>query len=407
MRIYFLFTTLIILCCQFTFATVVASRLPCGDTTKIDSTYQKDVMDILHYIFNKKFLIDTQKTQKKINISIIPAIGYTLSTGYVIGLSGLTSFFTADSHRQNESVINLQAFYNSHHQQIFVAQANVFTNKDQIKCVTDLRINRYPDVTYGLGNRTTSSNANHIVYNYIRFYQTVLKKVSANLYAGGGYCLDYHYNIVEDGTANNALYSAFNRYGQTTSSRSSGFNLNVLFDTRSSSINPLKGTYANVFYRSNLTSLGSDSKWSSIQLDLRKYFKLSDHSKNVLAIWSYTWLSIAGKQPYLDLPSVGNDTYNNTGRGYETGRFRGKNMLYLEGEYRFGITKNGLLGAVVFASLQSYPRNVTGRIRSFIPAGGSGLRIKVNKKTNTNLAIDYAIGVDGSRGIFVNLGELF
>jgi hypothetical protein len=42
-----------------------------------------------------------------------------------------------------------------------------------------------------------------------------------------------------------------------------------------------------------------------------------------------------------------------------------------------------------------------------MPAGGFGLRIKVNKKTNTNLAIDYAIGVDGSRGLFVNLGEIF
>lgn len=406
MRIHFLFTILIVLCCQFIFATVVASRLPRSDTTRIDSTCQKDVIDILHHIFNKKKLIDTQETQKKINISFIPAIGYTLSTGYVIGLSSLTSFFTADSHRQNESLINLQAFYNSRRQQLFVAQSNIFTNKDQVKFATDLRISRYPDVTYGLGGRTTSSAANHIVYNYIRFYQTVLKKVSANLYAGAGYCLDYHYDIVEDRAVNNTI-SAFDRYGQTTSSRSSGFNLNVLFDTRSSQINPLKGTYANVFYRSNLTSLGSDSKWSSIQLDLRKYVKLSDHSKNILAIWSYTWLSIAGKQPYLDLPSVGNDTYNNTGRGYETGRFRGKNMLYLEGEYRFGITKNGLLGAVGFASLQSYPRSVTGKIRSFIPAGGFGLRIKINKKTNTNLAIDYAIGVDGSRGIFVNLGEIF
>lgn len=303
-------------------------------------------------------------------------------------------------------MINLQAFYNSRRQQFFLAQSNIFMNKDQVKFATDLRINRYPDVTYGLGNRTTSSAADSIIYNYIRFYQTVLKKVTPNLYVGAGYCLDYHYNIVDDGTTKNPT-SIFNRYGLTTSSRSSGFNLNVLFDTRSSPINSLKGTYANFFYRSNHISLGSDSKWSSIQLDLRKYVKLSDHSKNILAIWSYTWLSIAGKQPYLDLPSVGNDTYNNTGRGYETGRFRGKNMLYLEGEYRFGITKNGLLGAVGFASLQSYPRGVTSKIRNFMPAGGFGLRIKVNKKTNTNLAIDYAIGVDGSRGLFVNLGEIF
>jgi hypothetical protein len=42
-----------------------------------------------------------------------------------------------------------------------------------------------------------------------------------------------------------------------------------------------------------------------------------------------------------------------------------------------------------------------------VPAGGIGLRIKVNKKSATNLAIDYGIGINGSRGFFVNLGESF
>ena len=140
---------------------------------------------------------------------------------------------------------------------------------------------------------------------------------------------------------------------------------------------------------------------------MRKYFKLSDHSNNVLAFWSYTWITLNGRQPYLDLPSVGNDTYNNTGRGYAIDRFRGKNMLYLESEYRFGITKNGLLGAVVFANAQNYDRSVTTGLTKIIPAAGTGLRIKINKHSNTNLCIDYAVGTDNSRGVFVNLGEVF
>ena len=38
---------------------------------------------------------------------------------------------------------------------------------------------------------------------------------------------------------------------------------------------------------------------------------------------------------------------------------------------------------------------------------GFGIRIKVNKVSNTNIAIDYGFGLDGSHGFFVNLGELF
>jgi hypothetical protein len=140
---------------------------------------------------------------------------------------------------------------------------------------------------------------------------------------------------------------------------------------------------------------------------VRKYFKLSQHSNNVLAFWSYTWLTISGRQPYLDLPSVGTDTYNNTGRGYAIDRVRGKNMLYLETEYRFGITKNGLIGGVLFGNLESYPRNVITNVPKLIPAAGTGLRLKINKLSNTNLCIDYGIGTDNSHGVFVNLGEVF
>jgi hypothetical protein len=373
------------------------SPLPVGD-----SSGQKDIAGISHLIFKRDFKANPQEI-KKVYFSIIPTVGYTLSTGFTVGLSSVTTFFSGNDANNSESVINLQAFYDSRSQQTFMIQSNIFTVADQFKIVTDLRVNKYPDITYGLGGETTTLNARNIAYNYIRFYQTALKQITPKFYAGGGYCLDYHYDLTDHGTANNTV---FDDYGKTTSSRSSGINVNLLFDSRTNPVNSSGGAYANIFYRDNITALGSDSRWSSIQIDLRKYIRLSEHSNNILAIWSYTWLSLNGKHPYLDLPSLGNDTYNNTGRGYMINRFRGQNMLYLESEYRFGITKNGLLGAVIFGNLQSYPNSLTAQ-KSIIPAGGSGIRIKMNKHTNTNLAIDYAFGTGGSRGVFLNLGEVF
>jgi hypothetical protein len=371
--------------------------LPVGDTSG-----QIDIAGISHSIF-KRDLKAIPQQMKKVYFSIIPTAGYTLSTGFTVGLSSVTTFFSGSDASNTESVINLQAFYDSRSQQTFMIQSNIFTVADQFKIVTDLRVNKYPDITYGLGGETTTLNARNIAYNYIRFYQTALKQITPKFYAGGGYCLDYHYDLTDQGTAKNTV---FDGYGKTSSSRSSGINFNLLFDSRTSPVNSLAGGYANIFYRYNISALGSDSRWSSVQIDLRKYIRLSEHSNNILAIWSYTWLSLNGKQPYLDLPSVGNDTYNNTGRGYMINRFRGQNMLYLESEYRFGITKNGLLGAVIFGNLQSYPSSLTAQ-KSIIPAGGSGIRIKMNKHTNTNLAIDYAFGTGGSRGVFLNLGEVF
>lgn len=129
-----------------------------------------------------------------------------------------------------------------------------------------------------------------------------------------------------------------------------------MYDDRKNSINPDQGYYAHVVYRSNLTFLGSGNDWSSIQIDLRHYIRLPASSGNVLAFWNFDWLTVGGKPPYLLLPSTGWDPYNNTGRGYVQGRFRGKDMVYLESEYRFGITRNGLLGGVIFANAESFSK---------------------------------------------------
>jgi len=82
-------------------------------------------------------------------------------------------------------------------------------------------------------------------------------------------------------------------------------------------------------------------------------------------------------------------------------------MIYGESEYRFGISKNGLLGGVVFANTQSFSSRLNRQLRLFSPGFGAGARIKFNKFTNTNLCIDYGMGIDGSKGFAVNLGEVF
>ncbi|MDB5277863.1 MAG: hypothetical protein JWR61_2818 [Ferruginibacter sp.] len=131
-------------------------------------------------------------------------------------------------------------------------------------------------------------------------------------------------------------------------------------------------------------------------------------TKNILALWSFNWLTLAkSKPPYLLLPSTGWDDFYNTGRGYIQSRFRAKDMIYAEAEYRFGIAGNGLLGGVVFGNVQSFSKNLATQLAVLAPGFGAGLRVKLNKFSNTNLCIDYGFGTNGSRGVFLNLGEVF
>lgn len=70
----------------------------------------------------------------------------------------------------------------------------------------------------------------------------------------------------------------------------------------------------------------------------------------------------------------------------------------MEVEYRFGITSNGLIGAVVFANAESYSELQSNRFEKITPAVGAGLRGKVNKHSNTNIGIDYGVGTGGPHG---------
>lgn len=130
---------------------------------------------------------------------------------------------------------------------------------------------------------------------------------------------------------------------------------------------------------------------------------------HIIGFWTMGSLLMSGKQPYLEMPGIGWDMYNRTGRGYIQGRIRGENMWYGETEYRFPVSKNGLLGGVAFFNLTTATNEAKQQnlANEFAAGYGFGLRIKMSKKTNTNIAIDYGMGRNGSSGIFVNLLETF
>ena len=114
-----------------------------------------------------------------------------------------------------------------------------------------------------------------------------------------------------------------------------------------------------------------------------------------------------GKAPYLNLPSNGWDTYGRGGRGYLPGRIRGSDQIYIEAEYRWTLTRDGLWGAVVFVNGTSTMDPDTGIFSRLDHGAGVGLRIKFNKNTSTNLCLDYGWGRDDSHYFFLGMTEVF
>ena len=387
------------------------------DTAHFDTTgkihnaeywsHQRDLIDLGLLIIKKdpdKRLI--RKSDTRFAISAAPSPVFSLETGFGIDITGNAGFYLDRDSGTNMSSVLASVTGTNNKQLICPIQSSIWTKGNKYNFVGDWRFYIFPEQTYGLGGHTTLSDGYDLDYNYIRFYQFALRKVAKDFYIGPGVTVDYHFNIQQLGLKA-AQVTDYDTYGFSPTSLSSGVALDVLYDTRKNSINPEGGSvYANLVVRQNSTYLGSDGNWSSLILDVRKYFSVG-HKENVLAFWSYDWLTLAGNPPYLDLPSTAWDTYDNTGRGYIQSRFRSKNMLDLEGEFRYGILNNGLIGGVIFANAESFSDMGTNRFEVIAPGAGLGIRIKFNKFSKTNICFDYAWGMGGSNGLFLNLGEVF
>src|SRR4029079_1957740 len=136
--------------------------------------------------------------------------------------------------------------------------------------------------------------------------------------------------------------------------------------------------------RTYMKSLGSDVSHQMLWSDFRAYVHPFAAKRNTLAIWNYLWFTF-GTPPYLDLPAIGWDTYGRSGRGYLQGNIRGTNQLYTEFEYRLELSKNDMWGAVAFLNFMATTARGDGAFGTLDPGGGVGMRMKFNKRTNTNL----------------------
>lgn len=335
---------------------------------------------------------------------ILPEAGYSLQTRLLVELQGNIAYRRSGA---NVSTIIPAVAYSQNHQLFFATRLNGWARDNRFNWLGDFRLYKYPQATFGIGTSTKPSDELLIDFTYLRLYYTLLKQVRRNTYVGAGYHLDYHWGIktlTKDG--GQALIPKYQTGTQGTSV-SAGVSLNFLYDSRINSQNPEPASYLNVVFRPNFQFLGSDANYQSLMVDIRKYLYLPSWSGALLALWSYNSLTFGGNAPYLDLPGTGEDMYENSGRGYIQGRFRGRAFLYQEAEYRFPITRNRLLGGVVFVNNQLATEATTNALGPFAPGAGAGIRLTSNKFSRLNLAIDYGFGLGGSQGLFFNFGEFF
>ncbi|MBS1667475.1 MAG: hypothetical protein JST58_08870 [Bacteroidetes bacterium] len=399
------------------------SQSPISDSCQ--STGQLDMRDVFHRL-KKKPYFEKKDENKNFQFALLPAGGYSSNTGLAIAL-GANAVFTLKGASKESSALS-SFTYTQYKQSILPFLVSIWTKKDQFNIVLDDRYINYPSFIYGLSGKSNLNTDYTVNFSWLKLHQSVLTKLGKNMYGGIGLYYDYFWNIKEEkfpqtgagsGTGiepSSAFEYYTNQKVPADEETAFGPAFKFLYDSRDNPVNAKSGFYGSAMFHPSFKSWGSDDYWSSLVVDARKYVSLSENKYRVLAFWGYYW-AIFGSAPFLLFPSTGWDELWNTGRGYSQGRYRGANMLYFESEYRFQITRNGLLGGVVFSNIQHFPNEMytsysnsnAEQSESVTAVGcGAGLRIKFNKCSRTNLAIDMGFGQNLPKPWFaINLGEVF
>ncbi len=380
-----------------------------------------------------------EKSDKSLSIIPLPAIAYSPSNGWMLGVAPGASWFMGNPENTSISSGLGTLIYTTKKQFLFTAKTNVFLEGDNWNLMGDWRYFITSQPTYGLGTGPQSGkpvgsgidfgegnfsqpipDAQMMDFNYLRFHETFLKRIGDTRYfLGLGYHLDIHSgikdNLLDLDTVPPVItshygYQTINGFS-TTKYTTSGISFNALLDSRDNAVNPYSGRYAFVNIRVNPTFLGSSQSSSILWLEYRDYLHLdSERPRHLIGFWTYGWFVTSGNLPYMDLPAVGWDQFGRSGRAYTQGRFRGEDLMYGEIEYRFPLQKQKeTFGGVVFVNATTASnRNADINLFKYLDyAYGAGLRIMVNKKSRANLSLDYAFGKYGAGGFYFGINEVF
>jgi len=370
------------------------------------------------------------------------AFGGVLSGAFVLGGDFSTTKFSA---------VTSSVVYTTNQQTTFAIKNFIYlpNNEWVIQGTFNWRV--FPMFTWGVGGNTPDRWASKLENNGFLFDQSIERKIGSNWYIGTGININYIYEQGDENVDNTVNFISANRdrnpqalwsdidqtlpfvikdetypsafaddwdsesaeYLQRTYFRTpfqlypygtgddlfvAGLKLTVTHDSRDNINTPRSGTFFN--FQNNLffKFLGNDQNFSVTKLDFRKYWSINSY-KDVVAFRTYG-VVLAGDGPYVNMPANNTDPNSTGTRGVPGFRYRGKQYIASEVEYRKHLWR--FLSGVAFVNahsvteLEQYleamgePLSYDGKFRYINPGYGLGLRVLLNKQSRMSISFDYA-----------------
>ena len=323
--------------------------------------------------------IEDQNDSKDSGFLIVPIIGYTPETTVLLGLSFMY-IWDRDNSTSSEKpdVFSISGIYTLLNQIITgVTTVNYF---DSFLLKSGMLFRKFPSRFYGIG--PDSSEDTREDYTPLDFSGKIscLFTILPYFHLGPRYEFGlYKLNDIE--TSGNLINRTIHG---SNGARVSGFGIDAILDTRDSFFYPATGIYMQLISIVYNRSIGSQYNFYRVEFDYRHFFRI--YRMHIFAI-QYLMKIGVGQMPFQMMPMLGGA---HTMRGYYEGRFRDKNYITIQGEYRFPIFWR--LSGVLFCGLgQVAPSLIRLSFSDPKVSGGLGLRFSIYRERKINFRIDFAV----------------
>jgi hypothetical protein len=339
---------------------------------------------------------EEEKKKKDSSIFVLPVVYYSPETRLALGVGGGYFFRTSkDDTRTRPSSLSIFMVYTMKKQfQVFISP-DIFLKKNDYRLYGTFGYSKFHDKFYGIGPDTTKDMEEKYASRSYLMNVNFQRKVFSFLNAGVRYDFAYQklIEVEEDGLLDSGEISG------SEGGNVSGLGVSLSWDSRDNIYYSQRGSYLQMFVTFFRRALGSDYHFNKYLFDLRTYFPVS--TKHSIALQGYFSFS-SGDVPFQLLSLIGGPQLM---RGYYMGRYRDKNMLLLQMEYRIQLI--GRFGIVGFAGIG----NVSNRLSYFDSTKikhnlGLGLRYTFNREEKINLRLDVGFTGEGG-GFYISATEAF
>lgn len=340
---------------------------------------------------------DSTSNTKRNRLLIFPITSRTPETNWAFGFAGAYIFH---AHSRTDTVtrtstIPFGGLYTLNKQVVLGLGANIFFPGEKYVLRMENSFSSFPDKFWGIGNHTAEDALER--YNFQQFYinPQLLRKVYRKFFLGINYeyqrVFDFHYQTGGVFDQQNVI----GRYG----SYASGLGLIITRDSRNNAYSPDQGSLLQLIYTNFNRYFGSQFNYAYVELDVRKFIPITP--TQVLALQTFGTFT-SGNVPFRNLAVIGSPTVM---RGYYSGRYRDKNLLAFQAEYRAHVWwRFGVVGFAGLGQVQDKIKDI--RLDEFKYSVGGGVRLALLQKERFNLRFDYGFG-NQSQAFYVIVSEAF